>query len=40
MGSCSMQAMYGGHQEIFSHASTAGTRGDGFVSIYVPEGYR
>ena len=33
-------AMCGGHREIFSYASTAGTGQDGHVSIYVPEGYR
>ena len=45
-GSCSMQAMCGGHQEIFSYASTAGTLQegslvgqDGFMSISLQEGY-
>ena len=42
-----MQAMCGRRHEIFSYTSTAGTLQeasdvgqDGFVSIYVPEGYR
>ena len=29
MGSCSMQVMCGGHHEIFSYASTAGTLQEG-----------
>ena len=46
VGSCSMQAMCGGHHEIFSYASTAGTLQegslvgqDGFMSISLQEGY-
>ena len=43
-----LNAMCGGHHDIFSYASTTGTlkereamwEQDGFVSIYVPEGYR